>query len=153
MDADDVLDWFLWGFLMALLVLLALSAALVLVVVIAELVRHVRKRCQLLSVERLLKSIPDVAYRQIPDRDGGAASAAEEEEDKELRRSQSSCVICMAQYEAGERCSVLPGCGHVFHRGCFATWLHTTRTTCPLCRATIGADAVPRKGNAAENMV
>jgi hypothetical protein len=144
MDADDVLDWFLWGFLVIVLVALALSAALVLVVLIAEVVRHVRRRCQSLSIERLLRSISDVAYKQIPDNRDGGGSAEEDE---------SSCVICLAQYEAGERCSVLPGCGHVFHRGCVATWLHTTHTTCPLCRATIGADAVARKGNAADDMV
>ncbi|CAM0950472.1 unnamed protein product [Alopecurus aequalis] len=147
MDTDEMLDWFLWGFLITVLVLLALSAALALVVVIAEVVRHVRKHCESLSIEKLLRSIPDVAYRQIPERDGASASSAEEE--NELRRSQSSCVICLTQYEAGERCSVLPGCGHVFHRGCVATWLHTTHTTCPLCRAAIGA----RKGNDAEDMV
>jgi hypothetical protein len=146
MDADDVLDWFLWGFLAIVLVALALSAALVLVVLIAEVVRHVRRRCQSLSIERLLRSIPDVAYKQIPDNRDGGGSASEEED-------EGSCVICLAQYEAGERCSVLPGCGHIFHRGCVATWLHTTHTTCPLCRATIGADAVARKGNIAEDMV
>lgn len=112
-----------------------------------------RQRCKSLSIERLLESIPDVAYKQRPDRDGGSPSEEDEEEGKELRRSQSSCVICMAQYEGGERCSVLPGCGHVFHRGCVATWLHTTHNTCPLCRATIAAGAVTQKGNAAEDMV
>ena len=146
MDTDDVISWFFWGLIIALLVLLALSAALALVIVIAEVVRHVRQRRWSLSVEKLLRSIPDVAYKQIAEGVGGSAAAAEEE----LRRSQSSCVICMAQYEAGDRCSVLPGCGHVFHRGCVATWLHTTHSTCPLCRATIAA---ARKSDGAEGMV
>ncbi|XP_044984552.1 RING-H2 finger protein ATL56-like [Hordeum vulgare subsp. vulgare] len=151
MDSDDMIDWIIWVVLLTFIVAAALIAVVVLSLVIAEVVRHVRQRCKSLSIERLLESIPDVAYKQKPDRDGGSLS--EEEEGKELPRSQSSCVICMAQYEGGERCSVLPGCGHVFHTGCVATWLHTTHNTCPLCRATIGADAVAGKVNAAEDMV
>ncbi|KAF7071628.1 hypothetical protein CFC21_076898 [Triticum aestivum] len=150
MDYDDMLDWIIWVLLLIFAVIAALSAAVALAVAIAEVVRHVRQHCKWLSIERLLESIPDVAYKQMPDRDGGSPS---EEEGKELRRSQSSCVICLAQYEGGERCSVLPGCGHVFHRGCVATWLHTTHNTCPLCRATIAAGAAARKDNAAEDMV
>ncbi|KAF7069964.1 hypothetical protein CFC21_075534 [Triticum aestivum] len=147
MDYDDMLDWIIWVLLLMFAVIAALSAA----VAIAEVVRPVRQHCKWLSIERLLESIPDVPYKKMPDRDGGSPS--EEEEGKELRRSQSSCVICLAQYEGGERCSVLPGCGHVFHRGCVATWLHTTHNTCPLCRATIAAGAVAQKDNDAQDMV
>lgn len=147
MDYDDMIDWLVWVLLLTFVVMAARRRG------DRRGGPHVRQRCKSLSIERLLESIPDVAYKQRPDRDGGSPSEEDEEEGKELRRSQSSCVICMAQYEGGERCSVLPGCGHVFHRGCVATWLHTTHNTCPLCRATIAAGAVTQKGNAAEDMV
>lgn len=31
---------------------------------------------------------------------------------------------------------VLPECGHMFHRGCIATW-HKVQATCPMCRAQV----------------
>ena len=49
---------------------------------------------------------------------------------------QNPCVVCRTEYEAGENCSVLPGCVHVFHRACIAMWLRH-HTTCPVCNATV----------------
>ncbi|XP_063003227.1 E3 ubiquitin-protein ligase RNF167-like [Elgaria multicarinata webbii] len=47
-----------------------------------------------------------------------------------------SCVICMAEFEAGERLKILP-CGHAFHNTCINTWLliqPRDGKTCPICK-------------------
>lgn len=53
------------------------------------------------------------------------------------------CAICLAQFEDGDWCSVMPVCRHEFHRSCIAKWLTTACNninTCPLCRATVAHD-------------
>ena len=44
------------------------------------------------------------------------------------------CTICLGQFEDGDRCSVMPGCRHEFHRSCITKWLTANNNTCPLCR-------------------
>lgn len=45
------------------------------------------------------------------------------------------CPICIAEYEEGDECGVLP-CKHTFHDECIRTWTNTNRT-CPLCRLSL----------------
>ena len=52
------------------------------------------------------------------------------------------CAICLGQFEDGDRCSVMPGCRHEFHRSCIAKWLMACNNTCPLCRAQLQWDDV-----------
>ncbi|KAF7236656.1 E3 ubiquitin-protein ligase RNF13 [Varanus komodoensis] len=57
---------------------------------------------------------------------------------KTFRRGDKndSCVICMAEYEAGERLKILP-CGHAYHSTCIDTWLliqPRAGKTCPICK-------------------
>ena len=51
------------------------------------------------------------------------------------------CPIC---YECVASCeSSRTSCGHVFHRGCMASWLERA-TTCPSCRTVVaGAPTLP----------
>ena len=42
------------------------------------------------------------------------------------------CVICLAEYAAGEELVKLP-CAHAFHAGCGLQWL-TQNSKCPLCQ-------------------
>ncbi|XP_063792802.1 E3 ubiquitin-protein ligase ZSWIM2 [Pseudophryne corroboree] len=43
-----------------------------------------------------------------------------------------SCVICLMQYQDGERVSVLP-CSHKYHPRCISQWV-ATNSSCPVCR-------------------
>lgn len=47
-------------------------------------------------------------------------------------RDQTSCVVCMCDFEARQMLRVLP-CDHEFHAKCVDKWLKTNRT-CPICR-------------------
>ncbi|XP_060571310.1 E3 ubiquitin-protein ligase RNF38-like isoform X2 [Ruditapes philippinarum] len=46
---------------------------------------------------------------------------------------QTSCVVCMCDFENRQLLRVLP-CYHEFHAKCIDKWLKTNRT-CPICRA------------------
>lgn len=46
---------------------------------------------------------------------------------------QTSCVVCMCDFENKQLLRVLP-CSHEFHTKCVDKWLKTNRT-CPICRA------------------
>ncbi|XP_052771803.1 E3 ubiquitin-protein ligase RNF38-like isoform X2 [Mya arenaria] len=46
---------------------------------------------------------------------------------------QTSCVVCMCEFENRQMLRVLP-CYHEFHAKCIDKWLKTNRT-CPICRA------------------
>ncbi|XP_054167009.1 E3 ubiquitin-protein ligase RNF38-like [Oppia nitens] len=45
---------------------------------------------------------------------------------------QTTCVVCMCDFEAKQNLRVLP-CAHEFHVRCVDKWLKTNRT-CPICR-------------------
>ncbi|KAM6465591.1 E3 ubiquitin-protein ligase ZNRF4-like [Liasis olivaceus] len=62
---------------------------------------------------------------------------------KTFRRGDryDSCVICLAEYEAGDLLSILP-CAHVFHYACINTWLliqPMAEQTCPICKQTVNS--------------
>ncbi|RLM57777.1 hypothetical protein C2845_PM18G03560 [Panicum miliaceum] len=158
MDWDDVFDWIAWGLLVCSFLAVLAVALTVLVVVVHRAIRYLQRFCCCfgrgrrsgkappLFIEELLESIPDVAYQALPDAGGD---------------DRDSCVICVTPYEAGEACSVLPGCTHIFHKPWVASWLRK-KNTCPLCRATVGGGVPahppvpPRQANvvnAAENAV
>ena len=45
------------------------------------------------------------------------------------------CAICLAELEAGQLVQAMGECVHEFHFHCIKTWLETSATTCPTCRA------------------
>uniref|UniRef100_A0A1I8IFP9 RING-type domain-containing protein n=1 Tax=Macrostomum lignano TaxID=282301 RepID=A0A1I8IFP9_9PLAT len=49
------------------------------------------------------------------------------------RHGRSSCVVCLADFEARQQLRGL-ACGHEFHARCVDRWLKQNRT-CPICRA------------------
>ncbi|KAH0782786.1 hypothetical protein KY290_002384 [Solanum tuberosum] len=46
-------------------------------------------------------------------------------------KNESSCPICLAEYNAGEIAKCMPGCQHCFHIDCVDKWLKLN-TTCPV---------------------
>jgi hypothetical protein len=53
---------------------------------------------------------------------------------------QKSCVICLSDFEAGQKMRVFPCCnfqsGHIFHKGCSDKWL-LRNLACPICKTVI----------------
>lgn len=47
-----------------------------------------------------------------------------------------SCRICLKEYEASERLTLICDCKHCFHADCLENWLQTG-STCPLCRIAV----------------
>ncbi|MCD7467866.1 hypothetical protein HAX54_005517 [Datura stramonium] len=45
----------------------------------------------------------------------------------------SDCVICLSEFEIGEKIKVLPKCNHDFHVKCIDKWLNS-HSSCPTCR-------------------
>lgn len=50
-------------------------------------------------------------------------------------RPQTTCMICLEDFELGDKCRRLP-CGHVFHEKCIDEWLKRC-TDCPICKANV----------------
>lgn len=66
----------------------------------------------------VLKKFPTVEYSK---------------EGNKLRGIDGECVICLLEFEAGDRVRVLPKCFHGFHVHCIDKWL-SSHTSCPKCR-------------------
>ena len=54
---------------------------------------------------------------------------------KELKvKEQTSCTICLSNYEKNESVSYLNNCNHLFHTACIHKWLTDFNHKCPVCR-------------------
>lgn len=49
-----------------------------------------------------------------------------------LEADKKQCVICLADYQNGEKAIILP-CIHLFHSDCIKNWFRT-QNTCPICK-------------------
>lgn len=47
---------------------------------------------------------------------------------------ETSCAVCLCEFQEAEEIRVLPECLHLFHVTCIDTWLKS-HSNCPLCRA------------------
>ncbi|KAJ4715405.1 RING-H2 finger protein [Melia azedarach] len=54
-------------------------------------------------------------------------------EDVNLPGLDTECVICLSEFEPGERLRFLPKCSHGFHVRCIDKWLRK-HSSCPKCR-------------------
>jgi hypothetical protein len=52
------------------------------------------------------------------------------------RVHNDSCVICLADFEQGNRIKVLP-CNHGFHTECIDPWINDRSEHCPICKMSI----------------
>ncbi|KAK1385511.1 putative E3 ubiquitin-protein ligase RHA4A [Heracleum sosnowskyi] len=59
--------------------------------------------------------------------------------DEELKGKDSSCCVCLVEFEMKEELIQVPSCKHIFHSVCIRNWLSST-TTCPLCRCSVVVD-------------
>ncbi|RCV18094.1 hypothetical protein SETIT_3G272900v2 [Setaria italica] len=82
------------------------------------------------EVEFAITALPVFVVRRTSSGAGGGADTSPE------------CAICIAEFADGEEGRLLPRCGHRFHARCVDAWFRF-HTTCPLCRATVLADAAP----------
>jgi hypothetical protein len=57
----------------------------------------------------------------------------------EHRRFNSSCSICIEDFEENESVRVLP-CGHLYHTDCIMPWLTTRCSNCPICKVSLVKD-------------
>uniref|UniRef100_A0A0E0A5K6 RING-type E3 ubiquitin transferase n=1 Tax=Oryza glumipatula TaxID=40148 RepID=A0A0E0A5K6_9ORYZ len=83
----------------------------------------------------VIDALPVFMYREVVvgvgGGGGGAGGGAKEPFD---------CAVCLCEFAGDDRLRLLPVCGHAFHIDCIDTWL-LSNSTCPLCRAALGADA------------
>ena len=54
---------------------------------------------------------------------------------KEKYSENFQCIICMEEFNEGEKVKVLP-CGHIFHPNCIKEWLMKQKS-CPFCKSEI----------------
>ena len=54
-----------------------------------------------------------------------------------LTESNDACTICLEDFHQGESLTLLPKCGHCFHRKCIIPWLTEGRGRCPLCKTIV----------------
>jgi hypothetical protein len=47
--------------------------------------------------------------------------------------SSVDCAVCLDNFKMGDKCRLLPNCGHSFHVQCIDSWLLQT-PICPICR-------------------
>ncbi|XAR66298.1 hypothetical protein NMG60_11012478 [Bertholletia excelsa] len=45
----------------------------------------------------------------------------------------TTCAVCLCEFEEGEELRTLPECAHTFHVSCIDMWLYS-HSTCPVCR-------------------
>ncbi|KAF0901589.1 hypothetical protein E2562_003560 [Oryza meyeriana var. granulata] len=79
----------------------------------------------------VIDALPVFMYREVVVGVGPGAGGAKEPFD---------CAVCLCEFAGDDRLRLLPMCGHAFHIDCIDTWL-LSNSTCPLCRAALGADA------------
>ena len=51
-------------------------------------------------------------------------------------KTKRKCVICVLDFEKGEKIYKLPKCKHIYHEECFEPWIKK-HDKCPMCRASL----------------
>jgi len=69
----------------------------------------------------------------------------EEGEDHPSGCGRAECAVCLEPFQGGQRCRVIPVCGHTFHVQCADAWL-SRRSVCPICRRSAACEAEEKNG-------
>lgn len=78
---------------------------------------------------------PPVATKEEVKNSGGLFNIGVAAEDGTIVPTpEGRCLICLGDFEQGEKCRMLAKCSHAFHCDCIDQWLLTGRNSCPLCR-------------------
>ncbi|KAL7104705.1 hypothetical protein ACP275_07G000800 [Erythranthe tilingii] len=56
--------------------------------------------------------------------------------DEYMKTRDSSCCVCLGEFEVKEELLQVGTCNHIFHIDCIRHWLHNN-STCPLCRSPV----------------
>jgi hypothetical protein len=121
--------WLGWGALYLAAAIVVLVACAVLFKAVADkLSRARRRRAAAASRRRLRRKMMKTMWHAPYQRLLAAGFV------------RNPCVVCRTEYEAGENCSVLPGCVHVqgLHRQVAATAYYLPGLQCHGCPATTG---------------
>ncbi|OAY30918.2 hypothetical protein MANES_14G067200v8 [Manihot esculenta] len=52
-----------------------------------------------------------------------------------------ACVVCLENFNVGDKCRSLPNCNHSFHTQCIDSWLVKT-PVCPICRTSVNPQEI-----------
>lgn len=50
-----------------------------------------------------------------------------------MGKTKRKCVICMMDFQVGEKILRIPKCKHIYHQECLDPWIRV-HSTCPMCR-------------------
>lgn len=77
----------------------------------------------------------------LPTRTIGGSDDDEKTSETSDGPAATTCSICCEPWRPGDVVqTLLPGCGHEFHRDCLSPWLGAKSNACPLCRAELPTD-------------
>ena len=111
---------------------------------VCYIISYIQKCCKVNERQRDFQNLETKSYRPLEDpvdSDGNAADesgSALEEGGGNSKHGKSafgmeSCVICLDDFEKGDKLVVLP-CGHEFHKDCIGPWLLKKSNLCPVCK-------------------
>ncbi|KAK3429227.1 hypothetical protein EUGRSUZ_E00641 [Eucalyptus grandis] len=84
------------------------------------------------SLAMMCELLPVVRFSDLAGVGGGS----------EPHPTETTCAVCLHDFEADDEIRRPLNCRHVFHRGCLDRWMGCVRRTCPLCRAPVVPDEV-----------
>ncbi|MED6181847.1 hypothetical protein PIB30_023056 [Stylosanthes scabra] len=87
----------------------------------------------------VIDSFPDTVSLQSDGLDTSVISSlpvSEFDNVGEHKSINADCVICLGDFEKGEKLRLLPKCGHAFHVSCIDAWFQS-HSNCPICRSQV----------------
>ncbi|RYR42765.1 RING-H2 finger protein ATL66-like [Arachis hypogaea] len=87
----------------------------------------------------VIESFPDISSLQSDGLDSSVISSlpvSEFENVGDHKSINADCVICLGEFEKGEKLKLLPQCAHAFHVSCIDAWFQS-HSNCPLCRSQV----------------